>query len=175
MKTIGITKVQDWGVPCMMVGYALNHPGDTYWMFNLKTGGIHETRNIIWLRQMYFTKSETANKEMRLYNDFDNNNDICKDVEVGEGHNNRMEEMDIKNNNNDNEEDQPANETTDENVEGAWTPVQTRTGHAVVPPAQLMEEIGDASDLKNMNYTILFCLKVIDEEFLVKLDALGSE
>jgi hypothetical protein len=45
-KTVGMTKVQDRGVPCMMVGYALNHPSDTtYCLFNMKqTGGIHESR-----------------------------------------------------------------------------------------------------------------------------------
>lgn len=49
-------KVDDRGVPCIMVGYAKNHPGDTFRMYNPATGGIHETRDVLWLRRMYYEK-----------------------------------------------------------------------------------------------------------------------
>ena len=47
-------KLKDRGIPCMFVGYALGHPGDCYRMFNPKTNGIHETRDIIWLKRMFY-------------------------------------------------------------------------------------------------------------------------
>jgi hypothetical protein len=40
----------------MFVGYSKNHPGDTYCMFNPSTGGIHDTRDVIWLRRMFYQK-----------------------------------------------------------------------------------------------------------------------
>jgi hypothetical protein len=33
---------------------ALGHTEDTYWMWDPKTGGIHELWDIIWLTQMYY-------------------------------------------------------------------------------------------------------------------------
>jgi hypothetical protein len=49
VKTWSLTtpKVNDHGVPCMFVGYAKNHPGDTFHMYNPATGGIHETRDVL--------------------------------------------------------------------------------------------------------------------------------
>lgn len=49
------TKVMDRGIQCMFVGYAQNHPGDCYRMFDPNTKRIHETRDVIWLRRMFFT------------------------------------------------------------------------------------------------------------------------
>jgi hypothetical protein len=42
------------GVQCMMIGYALNHMGDTYRIWNKKTNGVHITRDIVWLKRMFF-------------------------------------------------------------------------------------------------------------------------
>ena len=36
-------KLADHGVQCMMVGYAKDHKGDVYHMWDLLTNGIHET------------------------------------------------------------------------------------------------------------------------------------
>jgi hypothetical protein len=38
------------------VGYSLDHAGDTYRMWNPKTKGLHNTRDVIWLKRMYYTK-----------------------------------------------------------------------------------------------------------------------
>ena len=39
----------------MFVGYANNHAGDCYRMYNLVTSEVCETRDIIWCGRMYFT------------------------------------------------------------------------------------------------------------------------
>ena len=49
-------KLSDKGVQCMMVGYAENHDGDVYRMWNPVTRWVHVTRDVIWLRQMMFQK-----------------------------------------------------------------------------------------------------------------------
>jgi hypothetical protein len=38
----------------MMIGYALNHMGDSYCMWNKQTNGVHITRDVIWLKWMFF-------------------------------------------------------------------------------------------------------------------------
>ena len=55
-KIKATSKIADRGVQCMFVGYALDHDGDCYRMWNPETDGVHTTRDIIWLRRMYFSK-----------------------------------------------------------------------------------------------------------------------
>jgi len=46
------------GTTCVMVGYAENHPPDTYRMWNPNTKKITLTRDIIWLNRMYYRKKD---------------------------------------------------------------------------------------------------------------------
>ena len=51
LKTQMTGKLEDRGVQCMFVGYAKDHAGDVYHMWDPDTNGIHETQDItIWLR-----------------------------------------------------------------------------------------------------------------------------
>ena len=61
-KTTTTPKVKDRGVPCMMIGYALEHPGDTYRMWNPDTNGVHQSRNVIWMKRMYYQKKILSNE-----------------------------------------------------------------------------------------------------------------
>jgi hypothetical protein len=61
-KTPTTAKLADCSVHCMFVGYALDHAGDAYHMWNPKTGWVHEMRNVIWLHHMYFEKPGTLRK-----------------------------------------------------------------------------------------------------------------
>ena len=58
VKTRGKTtpKMSDRGEPCMMIGYAQDHPGDTYLMWSPSTGRVKTTRDVIWLKRLYFNK-----------------------------------------------------------------------------------------------------------------------
>jgi hypothetical protein len=56
VKNFATTKVEDHGVHCMFVGYAKDHTGDCYRMWNPKTQGVMETRDCIWLKPFYFPK-----------------------------------------------------------------------------------------------------------------------
>jgi Integrase core domain. len=50
LKNTRSPKLADRGVQCMFVGYALNHEGDCYRMWDPLTNRVHITRDIIWLR-----------------------------------------------------------------------------------------------------------------------------
>jgi hypothetical protein len=49
-------KLVDRGAQCMFVGYALNHTGDTYRMYDPQSKRVHITRDVIWLKRMFFQK-----------------------------------------------------------------------------------------------------------------------
>ena len=63
-KTTTTPKVKDRGVPCMMIGYALEHPGDTYRMWNPDTNGVYQSRHVIWMKRMYYQKKILSNEEI---------------------------------------------------------------------------------------------------------------
>jgi hypothetical protein len=52
-------KLSDRGITCMFVGYAVDHDGDCYEMLDVDSGTIYVTRDIVWLKRMYFIKSPT--------------------------------------------------------------------------------------------------------------------
>ena len=62
-------KIQDCGVSCMMIKYSKDHAGDCYWMWGKETGGIHVTRDIIWLKQMYFPAKDPGHEDVCKIND----------------------------------------------------------------------------------------------------------
>jgi hypothetical protein len=45
----------------MFVGYVLGHTGDTYRMWDLKTGDTHVSPDVIWLQQMFYKAKNGAN------------------------------------------------------------------------------------------------------------------
>jgi hypothetical protein len=60
LKIKATPRVADRGVQCMMVGYALNHDGDCYRMWDPKTARVHETRDVTWLHRMFFQQEVPA-------------------------------------------------------------------------------------------------------------------
>jgi hypothetical protein len=45
----------------MFIGYPPNHEGDCYWMWNPVTNGVHTTRDVIWLKRMFYNKEMGQN------------------------------------------------------------------------------------------------------------------
>ena len=66
-------KLRDRGKACMFVGYADNHSGETYRMYNLSTGLILTTRDIRWLDVIYADYVEKRNwhNGQRMIHDLD--------------------------------------------------------------------------------------------------------
>ena len=65
IKTKTSTKLKDKGVHCMFVGYTTEHSGDTFRMYDRKTNCVWVSRDVIWLKQMYFEQPPTA-REMTI-------------------------------------------------------------------------------------------------------------
>jgi hypothetical protein len=164
-KTLATPKIADRGIPCMLVGYALDHAGDVYRMWNPKTGRVHVTRDIIWLRRMFFKKIEDP-EEIIVAPDVvvdeahknvsevqagesgasqpDEESTTTSDdesVEVGESSGTRSGDSHMIGNENEDEIVEEESEDEDDDVIGAET---TRSGRAVVPPTRLIEEYGAA-------------------------------
>ena len=51
---MGTAKVNPRGVECMMVGYSMDHADGVYKMWNPITNRIIVSRDIIWMRRMYY-------------------------------------------------------------------------------------------------------------------------
>ena len=110
-------KAMDRGMTCMMVGYADGHAGDVFEMWNPNTNKLFVTRDVVWLKRMFFTKelSEVNTAQVVLT------------AEVGESTNPVQQE--------------PEQPVAEQDQEG-WQTVQrrSRSGRTVKPPQRLIEE-----------------------------------
>ena len=59
-------KAGNRGVTMMFAGYSNDHGGDTVRMWNEKTKRITDTRDVTWLKRMYFEGTENSNMEEPL-------------------------------------------------------------------------------------------------------------
>ena len=159
-KTNTTPKLADRGVTCMLVGYADNHTGDCYEMLNWKTKRIMTTRDVLWLKRMYFGKFNgeiQKDKSSTVSQDDENTVETLVHAEEDNNENNSQDEgsekepgIEIEQNVNtdDNEEDDENNDTNDdENEEDSFdkaeSPVKriTRYGREIRSPVRLIEEI----------------------------------
>ena len=46
------------GTVCLMVGYAVDHDGDCYEMWDPEKGTVHVTRDVVWLKKMYYKEQQ---------------------------------------------------------------------------------------------------------------------
>ena len=63
MKVTGTLKIADREITCMMIGYADDHDGDLYQMMNPNKERVTETRDVIWLHRMFFSKPKLSTEE----------------------------------------------------------------------------------------------------------------
>ena len=54
LKTKTTPKMLNKGTTCMFVGYPQNHGANCWLMYNPITKGTHVTRDVVWLRRMYY-------------------------------------------------------------------------------------------------------------------------
>jgi hypothetical protein len=121
----------------MFIGYTDDHDGDVYLMWNPKTERVHITRDVIWMKQMMFTKGvEDAVIEI--------NNDNTE-----EGQNDDKERADHVTVEDNGSEDKSEDDSSDEEPveeDEPWNYVTARSGRSVRAPSRLIAEVG-ASDL----------------------------
>ena len=135
LKSNMMAKPVDRGAVCVFVGYADLHDGDCYRMWNPRTKRIHQTRDVIWLRRMYYPAVNTA---------------PIVDIEAGEDEttletaDETLEEA-INNEPEEDEAEQPTTADDDEVLETTeeagsnetTTPTTTRSGRVSVPTKNL--------------------------------------
>ena len=68
MKTKTTVKLKNNGTTCMFVGYAINHKPDVYRMWDPFTNRVHTSRDVIWLKKMFFV-SNMGNGEATTHAD----------------------------------------------------------------------------------------------------------
>ena len=140
LKTKMTLKLNDRGATCMMVGYALEHPGDTYRMWDPKTKGVHVTRDIIWLRRMYYDPPAKPGLEIiaqpeiheistdeageGAINVNDNDNETENEEENGQDKESKMHDFDTT----------ELEKTSHEEQELPWTEVPRRSGRDIRTP-----------------------------------------
>ena len=52
------SKITDRGTVCILVGYAAEHNGDCYEMWDPVKGSVHVTHDVVWLKKMYYKEQE---------------------------------------------------------------------------------------------------------------------
>ena len=60
-------KLQDHGIHCIFVGYALNHPEGCYRMYDPVTHRVRQSRDVVWLHRMFYEKHNN-NTELNTKN-----------------------------------------------------------------------------------------------------------
>ena len=82
-------KLQDRGIHCTFVGYAVNHPEGCYQMYDPATHRVHQSRNVVWLHRMFYEKrnnnAEFNTNNVSVGNWQNYGNGDLQFVEVGEG------------------------------------------------------------------------------------------
>jgi hypothetical protein len=76
------------GVTCLLIGYSPEHPAGTYPMFDPSTKGVHMTRDVTWLRRMFYPPPKLEVGEgiiptadiMEVPDDFLNGNAAVRDT-----------------------------------------------------------------------------------------------
>ena len=147
-------KLEDRGATCMMVGYALDHPGDTYRMYDPKTKGVRVTCDIIWLRRMYYDPSVNQEAEIGEQTVIDAQ---LPNAEAGEGSDVEGLDTNVMTGNNDEESisaDDDINgidvvDAVDAENRDDWTEVTRRSGRAIRPPQRLIEEMAAMATTTN--------------------------
>jgi hypothetical protein len=117
----------------MFIGYADDHDGDVYRMWNPKTERVHITHDVIWMKQMMFTKGV---EEAVI----DINNDNAE-----EGHGDDKERADpvtVEDNGSEEESEDDSSDEEPVKEDEPWNDVTTRSGRSVRAPSRLIAEVG---------------------------------
>ena len=162
-KLLSTPKVMDKGTQCMFIGYAKQHSGDTFRMYNPVTSGVHTTRDVIWLHRKYyqdpvkFAELDVDDAFFHVKFDEDGDNEVGKGVEIDSSENSDDDNDDddddadggtstVKDDSDsDSDNESAASDTAEEQVSA----IKTRTGRSIKAPQRLVEEMsGIAAEYK---------------------------
>jgi hypothetical protein len=139
----------------MMVDYSINHTGDVYKMLNPTTNRIYTTRDVIWLRRMFYEQPQHVGPEIAITPADDFYIEDAADVRAGESE--TLERAAAPRQTRTVTREEPTTEDEDDNqarpidedyyddvqteVIDNSTPQVTRAWRATKPPARLIETI----------------------------------
>jgi hypothetical protein len=109
----------------MFVGYATDHAGDVYYMWNPKTNGIHVTRDIVWLKRMFYPAPVRCELTSII--------NPMTDIEVEEG-------VEVEEGANEADNDSEDSDDDTATVQTANPPRQSTRTNRGVPPARYRDE-----------------------------------
>jgi hypothetical protein len=147
----------------MMVDYSINHTGDVYEMWNPTTNRIHTTRNVIWLRRMFYEQPQHVWPKISITPADDLYIEYAADVRAWESE--TQERAEAPRQTRTVTREAQATEDEDDNqarpidedyydiqteVIDNSTPQVTRAGRATKPPARLIKTI-DLAQAQELN------------------------
>jgi hypothetical protein len=117
----------------MFMGYADDHDGDIYRMWNPKRERVHITRDVIWMKQMMFAKGvEEPVIEKNNDNTEDGQDDDEKPADPGE----------VEDSGSDDKIEDASSEEEPVEDDEPWNNVTTRSGRSARAPSRLSAEVG---------------------------------
>jgi hypothetical protein len=163
IKANSTPKIGDRGIQCMLVGYSFDHTADCYEMWDPATSRVHQTRDVIWLNQMYYNREEPAvniviEPDMEPVIVYHTDNPVINGS--GEGDNDSQPTVD-DNNNIDDDEDSGIHHLPDEFFDAKTEQIgntsyeidipttSTRAGRISRPPPRLIETATMAQEMNN--------------------------
>jgi hypothetical protein len=152
-KSTGTPKLHDQGAVCIFIGYARDHEGDCYRMWNPLTNGVSTTRDIIWLRRMYYSKDNVVVEPMVL------DDDLVEDIQLVQyatvaglsPGGKDGDEVSIGNETAPVDNLQPLDDTDSDDDDVEAPEVRTKSGRTIRAPSRLISEIGT---MATSNYEI---------------------
>jgi hypothetical protein len=149
IKTKMTPKLDNHGVQCMFIRYAIRHTGDTYRMWDPKTG-MHVSRDVIWLQQMFYKAKNIANyvevnvkPQQGIHKTIkaDEDDDSSQERSDKSSESSEIEsESESVNASKDTPEDNLDNNQPDKPQEPQIT--RTRSGRAIQQPRRFVKDIG---------------------------------
>jgi hypothetical protein len=136
-----------------MVGYDLDHEGDCYRMYNPVTERVHLTRDIIWLKKMFYERPTELGSDEVIESETDLDDGTPKD-----------EPTDTTIRGNSANQIIPVPAPVPPVNPNPWKTVKTRSGRAVNKPRRLIEEAGNILTMAEANYYSILA-DVNEEEF----------
>jgi hypothetical protein len=136
VKTNTTPKVADRGVHCTFIGYAHDHDCDVYRMWNPKTERVHITRDVIWMKQMMFTKG-VEDAVIKINND---------NAEEGQGDDEKPADPGtVEDNGTDDESQDDSSDEVPVEEDEPWNNMTTQSVRSVRAPSRLIAEVGTSA------------------------------
>jgi hypothetical protein len=133
VKTKTTPKLADRGIHCMFMGYADDHNGDVYRMWNPETERVQITRDVILMKQMMFTKG-VEDAVIEINNDSTEEGQ-CDDEKPTDPRN-------VEDNGIDDESEEDSSDEEPVEEYEPWNDLTIRSVQSFRAPSRLIAEVG---------------------------------